>query len=57
MRAYSNNAVGNVVLALWAVQLGLGYGVGAVGTGLQWLLYLCLVRLPEGSTQNNSLLY
>ena len=54
--AHSDNAVGNVILALRAVQLGLRYRVGAVGTGLQWLLCLCLVWLPERGYTNDLLM-
>lgn len=31
LNSYSNNAVWDVVLALWAVQLGLGNRVGTIG--------------------------
>ena len=31
LNTYSDNAVWNVVLALWTVQLGLGNRVGTIG--------------------------
>lgn len=45
---YSDNAVGNVVLALWTVQFGLWYRVGAVRARSEWFLNFTLVRFPRG---------
>ena len=50
---YSDYAVGDVVLALGAVQLALLHGMGAVGTRLLRLLHLTLVRFPENTNQVN----
>ena len=44
--SYSDDAVWDVVLALWAVQLGLGNRVGTIGARFQWLLNLTLVWFP-----------
>ena len=44
--SYSDDAVWDVVLALWAVQLGLGNRVGTIGARFQWFLNLTLVWLP-----------
>ena len=43
---HSDNAVRDSALALRAVQLGLWYRVGTVGTRFQQLLLLTLVWLP-----------
>ena len=47
LNSYSDNAVWDVVLALWTVQLGLGNRVGTIRARLQWLLDLTLVWLPK----------
>ena len=50
--AHSDYAVRNTVLALRAVQLGLLDRVRAVGTWLQWLLHLTLVRLSASTCKH-----
>lgn len=46
LNSYGDDAVWDVVLALWAVQLGLENRVGTIGARFQWLLNLTLVWLP-----------
>ena len=46
LNTYGDDTVWDVVLALWAVQLGLGNRVGTIGARFQWLLNLTLVWFP-----------
>ena len=51
--SYSDNAVWDVVFALWAVQLGLRNRVGTIRARFQWFLNLTLVWLPITRVQSS----
>ena len=52
LNSYSDDAVWDVVLALWAVKFGLRNGVGTIGTRFQRFLNLtCLASYNESTKQ------